>query len=46
MWQRGLLKLIVFEGWIHRDCLVLGNSDVFLSFSDMNSLCSVEFVNP
>ena len=29
MWQRGLLKLIDFEGWIHRNCLVLWSSDVF-----------------
>ena len=29
MWQRGLLKLIDFEGWIHRDCLFLWSSDVF-----------------
>ena len=29
MWQRGLLKLIDFEGWIHRDCLILWSSDVF-----------------
>ena len=39
MWQRGLLILFdwgffgggwkVLEGWIHRDCLVLGSSDVF-----------------
>ncbi len=29
MWQRGLLKLIDFEGWIHRNCLILGSSDVF-----------------
>ena len=29
MWQRGLLKLIVFEGWIHRDCLFLWSFDVF-----------------
>ena len=29
MWQRGLLILIDFEGWIHRNCLVLGSSDVF-----------------
>ena len=29
MWQRGLLNLIDFEGWIHRDCLILGSSDVF-----------------
>ena len=63
MWQRGLLNLIDFEGWIHRDCLILWSSnvffflihrnliflmhpDVFLSFSDMNSLFSVEFINP
>ena len=24
MWQRGLLNLIDFEGWIHRDCLFYG----------------------
>ena len=29
MWQRGLLKLIDFERWIHRNCLFLWNSDVF-----------------
>ena len=29
MWQRGLLKLIDFEGWIHRNCLLLWSSDVF-----------------
>ena len=29
MWQRGLLKLIDFEGWIHRDCLFLWSFDVF-----------------
>ena len=29
MWQRGLLILIDFEGWIHRDCLILWSSDVF-----------------
>ena len=29
MWQRGLLNLIDFEGWIHRDCLILWSSDVF-----------------
>ena len=29
MWQRGLLILIDFEGWIHRDCLFLWSSDVF-----------------
>ena len=29
MWQRGLLKLINFEGWIHRDCLILRSFDVF-----------------
>ena len=29
MWHRGLLKLIDFEGWIHRDCLFLWSSDVF-----------------
>ena len=46
MWQRGLLKLIDFEGCIHRDCDYLYDSDVFLSFSGMNSLFSVEFVNP
>ena len=63
MWQRGLLNLIDYEGWIHRDCLILWSSDVFfflihrnlvflmhpdvfLSFSDMNSLFSVEFINP
>ena len=46
MWHRGLLKLIDFEGWIHRDCYYLYDSDVFLYFSDMNSLFSVEFVNP
>ena len=46
MWQRGLLILTDFEGWIHRDCYYLYDSDVFLSFSDMNSLFSVEFINP
>ena len=63
MWQRGLLNLIDYEGWIHRDCLILWSSDVFfflihrnliflmhpdvfLYFSDMNSLFSVEFINP
>ena len=29
MWQRGLLNLIDYEGWIHRDCLILWSSDVF-----------------
>ena len=29
MWHRGLLKLIDFEGWIHRDCLFLWSFDVF-----------------
>ena len=29
MWQRGLLILIDFEGWIHRDCLIFWSSDVF-----------------
>ena len=29
MWQRGLLKLIDFGGWIHRDCLILWSFDVF-----------------
>ena len=29
MWQRGLLNLIDFEGWIHRNCLFLWSYDVF-----------------
>ena len=29
MWQRGLLILIDFERWIHRNCLLLWSSDVF-----------------
>ena len=29
MWQRGLLNLINFEGWMHRDCLILWSFDVF-----------------
>ena len=28
MWQRGLLKLIDFEGWIHRDGPIQVISDV------------------
>ena len=29
MWHRGLLNLIDFEEWIHRNCLFLWSSDVF-----------------
>ena len=36
MWQRGLLNLIDFEGWIHRDCLLLWSSDVFFFWIHRN----------
>ena len=36
MSQRGLLKSIDFEGWIHRDCLFLWSSDVFFFWIHRN----------
>ena len=36
MWQRGLLNLIDFEGWIHRNCLFLWSSDVFFFWIHRN----------
>ena len=38
MWQRGLLNLIDFEGWIHRDCLILWSSDVFFFWIHRNMI--------
>ena len=43
MWQRGLLNLIDFEGWIHRDCLFLWSSDVFFFWIHRNL---VSLLNP
>ena len=36
MWQRGLLNLIDLEVEIHRDCLLLWNSDVFFFWIHRN----------
>ena len=36
MWHRGLLNLIDFEGWIHRDCLFLWSFDVFFFWIHRN----------
>ena len=38
MWQRGLLNLICFEREIHRDCLLLWNSDVFFFWIHRNQI--------
>ena len=43
MWQRGLLNLINFEGWIHRDCLILWSFDVFFFWIHRNL---VSLLNP